>query len=86
MASSTQAQLGGDNKNPHDSRSVGAFGAFVGDTPGEAQLAFNKELTHKLAWVLGTAYGLSYSKKSSPVHLYARRIVLAILRDHGYKI
>jgi len=86
MASRSSQLRQNDDENPFDSRVEGAFGAWVADTPGETQLAFYKELANKLAWVLGSAYGKPYSKKSSPVHLYSQRIVKAILRDHGYKI
>ncbi len=68
-----------------DSRVEGAFGDWVGETPGETQLKFRKELVNKIAWVLGTAYGKTYSGKKSAVQAYAQRIVTATLRDHGYK-
>lgn len=75
-----------DEKSPFDSRVEGAFGEFVGDTPGEVQLAFQKELTNKIQWVIGSAYKKRYSGKKGPVHDYARRVVKAIIRDHGYQI
>lgn len=74
------------DKNPFDSRVEGAFGAWVGNTPGEAQVAFTKELTNKLAWVIGSAYKTRYSGVNTPVQAYARRIVKSILKDHGYQI
>lgn len=62
-----------------------AFGLAVAK-PGDEQYAFRRELQNKLAWVLGTAYGGSYSKRRDPAQCYASRMVQAILRDHGYKI
>jgi len=73
-------------KDPFDSRVEGAFGEFVGETSGEAQLAFHKELMNKIQWVLGSAYKKRYSGKTGPVNDYARRVVKAIIRDHGYQI
>lgn len=73
-------------KDPLDSRIEGAFGAFVGVISGEAQIAFNKELTNKIAWVIGSAYKKRYSGKGGAVQDYARRCVRAIIRDHGYQI
>ncbi len=75
-----------ETNSPFDSRVEGAFGEFVGSTPGETQLAFRKELVNKLAWVLGSSYKKRYSGKTAPVTLYAQRMVSAILRDHGYQI
>lgn len=75
-----------DNVSPFDSRVEEAFGAFVGDVPGETQLAFTKELQNKIRWALGSAYKKRYSAKNGPVYDYARRIVTAIIRDHGYQI
>ena len=75
-----------DAKNPFDSRIEGAFGEFVGLTPGEVQLAFHKELVNKISWVIGSAYKKRYSGKATPVSEYARLVVKAIIRDHGYQI
>lgn len=73
-------------ESPLDSRVEGAFGAFVGDASGEEQLAFNKELANKIQWVIGSAYKKKYSSKGGPVAEYSRRVVKAIIRDHGYQI
>jgi len=73
-------------ENPFDSRVEGAFGEFVGLTPGETQLAFHKELVNKIQWVIGSAYKKKYSSKGGPVAEYSRRVVKAIIRDHGYQI
>jgi len=89
MAPSTQQQLSIPQpppKDPLDSRVEGAFGESPGWTPAEIQLSFNKELVNKVAWLIGTAYGKSYSNRRSPVKEYSYRIVKAIIRDHGYKI
>lgn len=75
-----------DPKSPYDSRVEGAFGDFVGLTPAEVQLAFHKELVNKIQWVIGSAYKKRYSGKNSPVTEYARKVVKAIIRDHGYQI
>ena len=73
-------------KNPFDSRVEGAFGEFVGDINSEAKLAFIKELTNKLSWVIGSSYKKRYSGKRGPVNDYAARMVKRILKDHGYQI
>jgi len=88
MASRTKMQksLEDGPEGPFDSRVEGAFGEFVGLTPGEAQLRFHKELVNKMSWVLGSAYKKRYSGRNSAVSEYARRIVKAIIRDHGYQI
>ena len=69
-----------------DSRVDGAFGSFVGEASAQTKLEFIKEMTNKMAWVVGSAYGKTYSTKNSPVQRYAARMVKAILRDHGYRI
>lgn len=43
-----------------------------------------RELQNKLAWALGTFYGVPYSSKRSVVYPYVSKCVTAILRDHGY--
>jgi len=43
-----------------------------------------KELVNKVAWCLGSAYGVSYSNISQPARQYAQKIVGAIVRDHGF--
>lgn len=73
-------------QDPFDSRVEGAFGEPVRNASGEQQLAFNKELMNKVNWVLGTAYKKRYSGKGCPVAEYSRRVVKAIIRDHGYQI
>jgi len=83
---SAQANLPGKGNDPLDSRVEGAFGEFVGMTPAEIQLSFNKELVNKIAWVIGSAYKKRYSGKNSSVTGYARLVVKAIIRDHGYQI
>jgi len=84
--SDSQVEFESSIKNPFDSRVEGAFGEFVGLTSGETQLAFNKELMNKVKWVLGSAYKKRYSGKDSTVAEYSRRVVKAIIRDHGYQI
>jgi len=59
------------------------FGHAVSQT-GQPEWDFKKELTNKLAWVLGTSYGVPYSKKRDLAQHYAARIVSAVVRDHGY--
>lgn len=82
----TQTQLTIPGKDPFDSRVEGAFGASVNQTPPGIQLEFNKELMNKINWVLGSAYKKKYSGKGSLVAEYSRRVVKAIIRDHGYQI
>lgn len=69
-----------------DSRLEDSFGGWVGEVSGEAQLAFVKELTNKIQWVIGSSYKKKYSAKGGPVAEYSRRVVKAIIRDHGYQI
>jgi len=84
--SNSQLEFQESLKSPFDGRVEGAFGEFVGLTPGETQLAFNKELVNKISWVLGSAYKKKYSGKGGPITEYSRRVVKAIIRDHGYQI
>jgi len=86
MANSTKQLTLPDPNDPLDSRIEGAFGEKPGWVSGEEQLAFSKELSNKVAWVIGSAYKRRYSGKHGPVQDYAWRIVKAILRDHGYQI
>ena len=65
-------------KNRYD-----AFGVQV-PAPAQPQWDQRKELRNKLAWVLGTAYGVGYSSRVSGAQIYAELMILAILRDHGY--
>lgn len=54
------------------------------DKPAQEEWDFRKELQNKLAWVVGTAYGVPYSKRMSEAQVYAERVVVALIRDHGY--
>lgn len=54
------------------------------ERPGQAEWDFNKELRNKIAWVIGTAYGIPYSTGRSEAQVYALLIQCAIVRDHGY--
>lgn len=60
-----------------------AFGVVV-DAPGQIQWAVRKELRNKLAWVLGTCYGVNYSARRDVTRIYADLIAQSVLRDHGY--
>lgn len=59
------------------------FGELQG-VPMNVQETGFKELTNKVAWVLGSTYRLEYSKRGSDLRDYARMIAHAIVRDHGY--
>lgn len=65
------------------SRVLHPFGHAVNKTT-QAEWDFKKELQNKLAWVMGTSYGVPYSKRRSEAQAYAARMVTAIVRDHGY--
>lgn len=43
-----------------------------------------RELTSKIAWAIGSTYGVPYSKRASTARAYAARCAVAIERDHGY--
>lgn len=51
---------------------------------GQVEWEMMKELQNKLAWVLGTCYGVNYSKRSDEAQAYASRMVTAVVRDHGF--
>lgn len=52
--------------------------------PGQTEYDFKKELQNKLAWVMGTSYGVPYSRRREAAQNYASRMVEALVRDHGY--
>ncbi len=60
----------------------------LGIPPAEAQDALKadhyKELINKIAWTLGSAYGVSYSSINMQARKYAQGIVGAIIRDNGF--
>jgi len=62
----------------------GALGRSYRETPEQARHENMAEIRNKLAWALGTFYGVPYSSKVAPVSLYVARCVTAIIRDHGY--
>jgi len=77
----------GELINFHPAGSLpGAIGRSIEDLSPEQILTFTKELTNKLAWAMGSFYGVSYSRKNSLVTQYAARCCRAILRDHGFPI
>lgn len=59
-------------------------GSGPGMASGQEQTDCVKELTNKLAWVLGSTYKKTYSSNKGPVHLYAQRIAKGIVRGQGY--
>lgn len=59
------------------------FGHAV-SSAGQREWDFKKELQNKLAWVVGTSYGVPYSKRREAAQEYASRMVTALVRDHGY--
>lgn len=59
------------------------FGAGVGK-PAQPQWDQLKELRNKLAWVIGTFYGVDYSGKRTAAQAYVTRMTTAVIRDHGY--
>lgn len=64
----------------------GAFGRKYSEVSDQVIHDATRELQNKMAWVLGTFYGVPYSTKRSPVYPYVSKCVTAILRDHGYPI
>jgi len=60
-----------------------SFGVMVAK-PGQVQYDVRKELRNKLAWVIGTCYGVGYSGRRAAAQVYADLITTAVLRDHGY--
>lgn len=60
----------------------------LGVPPHEAQIGLQqdtcKEMVNKLAWVLGSTYRRNYSNMKAPARAYAWRLVVQILKDHGY--
>lgn len=60
------------------------FGISAADTQDALKAEHYKELVNKVAWTLGSAYGLSYSSINNPTRKYAHLIVAAIIRDHGF--
>lgn len=65
------------------SRIKAPFGHPVFET-GQQEWDHKKELQNKLAWVLGTTYGVSYSKRRDEAQGYAAIMMEALVRDHGY--
>ena len=61
------------------------FGRAV-QRPGQNEWDFNKELRNKIAWVIGTAYGIPYSGGRTPAQVYALLVQSAIVRDHGFPL
>jgi len=54
------------------------------DTQDALKADHFKALINKVAWVLGTSYGVGYSNINLPARKYAQRIVGRIIRDHGF--
>lgn len=54
------------------------------EASGQEQTDCVKELTNKLAWVLGSTYKRAYSGKKGPVHSFAELAALGIVRAQGY--
>jgi len=51
---------------------------------GQEQTDCIKELTNKIAWVLGSTYKKTYASKKGPVHTLAARVAKGIVRTSGY--
>jgi len=51
---------------------------------GQEQSDCVKELTNKLAWVIGSTYKKTYSSKKGPVHAFAAKCAHGIVRAQGY--
>lgn len=62
----------------------GAIGRSVAGVSPEEIHIYQKELTNKLAWTVGSFYGVPYSGRRTTVYDYVFRCARAILRDHGY--
>ena len=69
---------------PRSGEAPYSFGVPPMEVSEQEQYDHVKELQGKLAWAIGSAYKQQYSSKASPVSDYARKLVGAILRDHGY--
>lgn len=69
-----------------DGARPGSLGKSVEQTTLGGRHAALKELENKLAWAVGTFYGVPYSGRRTEATLYVARIVRAVLRDHGYPI
>jgi len=54
------------------------------EASGQEQTDCVKELTNKLAWVLGSTYKRTYSSKHGPVQDFAKLAALGIVRAQGY--
>lgn len=67
-----------------DGGKEGSIGVHVDSTTDGYRSECIKELTNKLAWAMGTFYGVPYSSRATRVHGYVARAARAILRDHGY--
>lgn len=67
-----------------DGAKEGSLGVHVDGTSLEQRHDCLKELTNKLAWAMGTFYGVPYSGRKTVVHEYIAKCARAILRDHGY--
>ncbi len=59
-------------------------GPGKGEASGQEQSDCVKELTNKLAWVLGSTYSAQYSGKKGPVYKFAQLAALGIVRAQGY--
>lgn len=59
-------------------------GPGEGEASGQEQTDCIKELTNKLAWVLGSTYKSQYSHKKGPVYHFAQLAALGIVRAQGY--
>lgn len=67
-----------------DGSKEGAIGVHVDATSLGGRHDGLKELTSKLAWAMGTFYGVPYSGRNTAVNRYVAKCARAILRDHGY--
>lgn len=59
-------------------------GSGPGFASGQEQTDCVKELTNKIAWVLGSTYKKTYSSKRGPVHSLAQRVAKGIVKASGY--
>jgi len=69
---------------PGESLIEAALGVPAQQTQLALQMDVCKELVNKLAWTLGSVYRRNYSTVRAPARIYAWRMVLKILEDHGY--
>jgi len=71
-------------QNRDASLSDPALGIPAQDAQPALQSDCYKELVNKLAWAIGSTYGVPYKTTRCPARLYALGLAQRVFADHGY--